>query len=127
MLRGFQEDFPDGGIYRWLTITPIMVTYKGFLDFSLKVSFLIWKWGKLWVIWCLGINNPWKLISSDHYNSVLDGDHNGYLDFKEFQQAIDLVGARLPDDRLRWSFRLYDMDNSGSIALGEMEMVLFKD
>ena len=31
--------------------------------------------------------------------SVLDSDHNGYLDFKEFQQAIDLVGARLPDDR----------------------------
>ena len=57
--------------------------------------------------------------------SVLDSDHNGYLDFKEFQQAIDLVGARLPDDRLRWSFRLYDMDNSGSIALGEMVMVSF--
>ena len=79
------------------------------------------------------------------YPSVLDSDHNGYLDFKvichlamlphkselyrplvtitgskqklygnqdtdchlnlnlpqEFQQAIDLVGARLPDDRLR--------------------------
>ena len=55
--------------------------------------------------------------------SVLDADHNGYLDFKEFQQAIDLVGARLPDDRLRWSFRLYDLDNSGSIALPEMENV----
>ena len=33
------------------------------------------------------------------------------------------MGARLPDDRLRWSFRLYDMDNSGSIALNEMEGV----
>ena len=60
----------------------------------------------------------WTIISS-----VLDADHNGFLDFKEFQQAIDLVGARLPDDRLRWSFRLYDMDNSGSIALNEMEGV----
>ena len=55
--------------------------------------------------------------------SVLDNDKNGYLDFKEFQQAIDLVGARLPDDRLRWSFKLYDEDNSGSIALDEMEKV----
>ena len=55
--------------------------------------------------------------------SVLDSDKNGYLDFKEFQQAIDLVGARLPDDRLRWSFKLYDEDNSGSIALDEMEKV----
>ena len=33
------------------------------------------------------------------------------------------VGARLPDDRLRWSFKLYDEDNSGSIALDEMEKV----
>ena len=56
-------------------------------------------------------------------HSVLDSDKNGYLDFKEFQQAIDLVGARLPDDRLRWSFKLYDEDNSGSIALDEMEKV----
>ena len=31
---------------------------------------------------------------SDMVFSVLDGDQNGYLDFKEFQQAIDLVGAR---------------------------------
>ena len=77
---------------------------------------------------------------ADMVFSVLDGDHNGYLDFKEFQQAIDLVwrrtnqmllltelywkvGARLPDDRLRWSFKLYDEDNSGSIALDEMEKV----
>ena len=57
------------------------------------------------------------------FYSVLDSDKNGYLDFKEFQQAIDLVGARLPDDRLRWSFKLYDEDNSGSIALDEMEKV----
>ena len=62
-------------------------------------------------------------IRTDQIISVLDGDQNGFLDFKEFQQAIDLVGARLPDDRLRWSFRLYDMDNSGSIALPEMENV----
>jgi len=61
---------------------------------------------------------------ADMVFSVLDGDKNGYLDFKEFQQAIDLVGARLPDDRLRWSFKLYDEDNSGSIALVEMEKVM---
>ncbi|XP_023331294.1 neuronal calcium sensor 2 isoform X2 [Eurytemora carolleeae] len=61
---------------------------------------------------------------SDMVFSVLDGDHNGYLDFKEFQQAIDLVGARLPDDRLRWSFKLYDEDNSGSVQLAEMEKVM---
>ena len=39
-------------------------------------------------------------------------------------QAVDLVGARLPDDRLRWAFRLYDVDNSGDIGLDEMIMVM---
>jgi hypothetical protein len=44
----------------------------------------------------------WVLsLSTIALSSVLDSDSNGYLDFKEFQQAIDLVGARLPDDRLR--------------------------
>ena len=38
----------------------------------------------------------------------------------------DLISDfRLPDDRLRWSFRLYDVDNSGSIALNEMENVRY--
>jgi len=93
MLKGFQEDFPNGGIFR-----------HQFESFFPEV-------------------NTGKQMC-DMVFSVLDSDHNGYLDFKEFQQAIDLVGARLPDDRLRWSFKLYDEDNSGSIALDEMEKVM---
>merc|ERR1712126_260312 len=33
---------------------------------------------------------------------VLDEDRSDKLGFKEFLQAIDLVGARTPDDKLRW-------------------------
>merc|ERR1711997_114403 len=93
MLRGLQEDFPDGGIFRY----------------QFESFFPDMKMGK---------------NMADMVFSVLDSDHNGYLDFKEFQQAIDLVGARLPDDRLRWSFRLYDVDNSGSVDLDEMINVM---
>ena len=108
MLRGFQEDFPDGGIYRFQfeSFFPDMKAGKNMGD-------MVFRCENLFGEYC-----TWTIISS-----VLDADHNGFLDFKEFQQAIDLVGARLPDDRLRWSFRLYDMDNSGSIALNEMEGV----
>ena len=108
----------------WEVFRRIFLTEE-FTDFNLSHFSPTWKWGKTWETWCSGADFTHKILinSLKLPVSVLDADHNGYLDFKEFQQAIDLVGARLPDDRLRWSFRLYDMDNSGSIALNEMEGV----
>ena len=71
---------------------------------------------------------------------VLDEDNSKKLGFKEFLQAIDLVGARFvkqililtsrqhflrtPDDKLRWAFKMYDEDNSREIDIEEMERVM---
>merc|ERR1711915_873814 len=55
---------------------------------------------------------------------VLDEDRSDKLGFKEFLQAIDLVGARTPDDKLRWAFKMYDEDNSSEIDEQEMERVM---
>jgi len=55
---------------------------------------------------------------------VLDEDNSEKLGFKEFLQAIDLVGARTPDDKLRWAFKMYDEDNSREIDIREMESVM---
>merc|ERR1712018_984019 len=58
MLKGFNEDFPNGGVYR-----------HQFVEFFSEALT-----GK-------------KM--ADMVFSILDGDSNGYLDFKEFQQAVD--------------------------------------
>ena len=70
---------------------------------------------------------------------MLDDDRSGYLGFKEFLQAIDLMGARwvaslfysyrhdqnrTPDDKLRWAFKMYDEDNSREVDKQEMENVM---
>ena len=54
----------------------------------------------------------------------MDTDGNGYLDFKEFILAIDLVAARTPEEKLLWAFRMYDIDNSGEIDKSEMINVI---
>ena len=48
-----------------------------------------------------------KAIKSlcDHFRT-LDLDGNGYLDFKENMQAMDLVNAKTPVDKLKWAFRM---------------------
>ena len=37
---------------------------------------------------------------------TLDVDGNGYLDFKEFIMANDLVAAKTPEQKLSWAFKV---------------------
>ena len=55
---------------------------------------------------------------------TLDTDNNGFLDFREFLLAVDLVAARTPEEKLIWAFKMYDVDNSGVIDRREMENVM---
>ena len=56
------------------------------------------------------------------FNSTLDADGSGYLDLREFLLAMQLVGARTPEDKLEWAFRQYDCDNSGELDQKEMSL-----
>ena len=58
------------------------------------------------------------------FDRTLDTDNNGYLDFREFLMAIDLIAAKSPEEKLIWSFKMYDMDNSGVIDRKEMCSVM---
>ena len=56
------------------------------------------------------------------FHSTLDADGSGYLDLREFLLAMQLVGARSPEDKLEWAFRQYDGDNSGELDQKEMSL-----
>jgi len=52
---------------------------------------------------------------------IFDADGNGEVDFKEFIQGVSqfsVKGDKL--SKLRFAFRIYDMDNDGYISNGEL-------
>merc|ERR1712025_938699 len=55
---------------------------------------------------------------------TLDTDGNGYLDFKEFIMANDLIAARTPEQKLSWAFKVYDLNNNSTIDKNEMVKVM---
>ena len=64
------------------------------------------------------------LIPNLMHGSTLDMDKSGFLDFKEFLLAMDLVAARTVEEKLLWCFKLYDTDNSGVIDKSEMANIM---
>ena len=63
-------------------------------------------------------------LNSSSHGSTLDMDSSGFLDFKEFLLAMDLVAARTVEEKLLWCFKLYDTDNSGVIDKNEMANIM---
>merc|ERR1712154_194632 len=61
---------------------------------------------------------------SDHVFRTFDKDKNGFIDFKEFLQAIDITSTGSPEEKLEWAFSMYDVDGNGSVDLTEMTRIL---
>ncbi len=47
-----------------------------------------------------------------------------FLDFKEFLMALDVTSCTSEREKLEWAFRLYDVDDSGSINLKEITTIM---
>lgn len=56
---------------------------------------------------------------------IFDEDGNGEVDFKEFIQGVSQFSVKGDkESKLRFAFRIYDIDNDGYISNGELFQVL---
>ena len=46
------------------------------------------------------------------------------LTMQEFLLAIDVTSAGSPEDKLKWAFKMYDVDGNGVIDLDEMTKIV---
>lgn len=73
------------------------------------------------------------------YNSVFDGDASafvehlfrsfdmdmdGFVDFKEFIVGLCVSGSEKPETKLKWAFKMYDIDGNGFVSRTEMASML---
>ena len=52
--------------------------------------------------------------------TIFDRDENGHLDFIEFLKATDMTFHGSAEEKLRWNFKAYDKDGSGTLEKDEM-------
>ena len=60
----------------------------------------------------------------NHVFRTFDTDNNGYVSFKEFLLALNISSNGTAEQKLNWSFRLYDINGDGVINRCEMIMIV---
>ncbi|TPX54681.1 hypothetical protein PhCBS80983_g05845 [Powellomyces hirtus] len=94
--KGFMKDCPTGSLDR----TEFQKIYKQFFPFGDPSLF------------------------ADFVFNVFDENKNGLIDFKEFISALSVTSRGRLDEKLVWSFQLYDINNDGYVTREEMYQIV---
>ena len=60
----------------------------------------------------------------EHVFRAFDNDGNGYIDFKEFMLSVNCVTNGSPEDKLKLAFKMYDIDQNGSVDKDELKEII---
>ncbi|XP_076624807.1 NADPH oxidase [Colletes latitarsis] len=61
---------------------------------------------------------------TDRAFQIFDKDNSGAISLQEFLDAMHQFAGKSPDDKIRFLFKVYDIDGDGSIQLLELEHVV---
>ena len=65
-----------------------------------------------------------SILTLSPSSEIFDDDGNGEVDFKEFIQGVSQFSVKGDkNSKLRFAFRIYDIDNDGYISNGELFQV----
>ena len=59
-----------------------------------------------------------------HIFRTLDKDNDGFVDFKEFLLAINVTSTGSAEEKLKWAFKMYDIDGNGAVSAPEMTKIV---
>jgi len=67
-----------------------------------------------------GFKAPKDLAFPERLFSMLDANNDGSVDLQEFICGLSVLCKGTPDEKLKLSFKAYDLDNSGTISMKEL-------